>query len=66
MQEPADFRLGGSESLPVPTTRADVWYIDDGDILCHPILPDHGFAVGPRRYIADQLLGKADDIRAIH
>ena len=44
-----NFQLGGSEKLSRATIRdtlcrketgglADQWYLDDGDILCHPLL----------------------------
>ena len=126
--------LAARRSLPVPSIRsircrkngglADLWYMDDGDVMCHPILVpfflqefdaanakvvaerNHqkteviycennldaallewrirdvqnkaklctvsagsitlGVAVGPRQYIADQLFGKVDVIRAMH
>ena len=48
MQESADFQLGGPEKLtdahdPQHALQkngglADLWYMDDGDIMCHPIL----------------------------
>ena len=47
-QETANFQLGGPEKLfgaddprHVLQTNgglADIWYMDDGDILCHPLL----------------------------
>ena len=48
MQEPANFQLGGPEKLtsahdPQHALQkngglADQWHMDDGDIMCHPIL----------------------------
>ena len=48
MQESADFQLGGPEkrtgahdprhALWKNGGLADLWYMDDGDIMCHPIL----------------------------
>ena len=48
LQESANFQLGGPEKLtgandPRHALRrngglADLWYMDDGDIMCHPIL----------------------------
>ena len=44
---PTYLQLGGPEKSPEPTTRGmrckqwrpgGLWYMDDGDILCHPIL----------------------------
>ena len=35
MQKVSNFQLCGPAEL---TGSADFWYIDDGDILCHPIL----------------------------
>ena len=54
----ADFQLGGRKSAQGPTTRgmhrrkngglADLWYMDDGDIMCHPILvPSCGNSMSP-------------------
>ena len=47
-QETANFQLGGPEkftgaddprhALQKNGDLADLWYMDDGDILCHPIL----------------------------
>ena len=46
-QETANFQLGGPEKFTGADARhvlqkhgvlADLWYMDDGDILCHPIL----------------------------
>ena len=117
-----NFLLGGPQNLtgaddPRRTLQehgglADFWFVDDGDILCHPILVPsyiHVFdaanekvgaernpqktevirkidevrlhasvstvaagsttlrvAEGPRQFITDQLLAKADVIRAMH
>ena len=134
VQETTNFQLDGPEKLtgaddPQHALQknggvADLWYMDDGDIMCHPILvpsflqefdvaiarvgaernpvkteviyygndldaappsgesatcriwpkPQQsprgcmtlGVAVGPRQHIADQLLAKADVIRAMH
>ena len=134
LQESANFLLGGPEkrtgahdpqhALQKRGGLADQWYMDDGDIMCHPILvpsylrefdvanakveaernplkteviycvndldaapPErrihdvqimvtvstvtagsvtHGVVVGSRQFIADQLLSKADVIRAMH
>ena len=134
MWESANFRLGGPEkltgahdpqhALQKNGSLADLWYMDDGDTTCHPVLvpsflqdfdvanarvgaerkfqkteviyfvndldsvpPEWrihdvqimakvstvtagsitlGVADGPRQYIADQLLVKADVIRAMH
>ena len=134
LQESASFLLGGPEkrtkahdprhALQKNGGLTDLWDMDDGDIMCHPILvpsflrefdlanakvgaernpqktevvhnvndldgapPEWaigdvqnmakvstatagsitlGAAVGPRQYIAEQLLGKADVIRAMH
>ena len=132
LQESANFQLGGPEKLsgahdPQHALQkngglADQWYMDDGDIMCHPILvlpflqdfdvanarvaerdplktvicnvndldaapPEWrigdvrslakasavtgcsitlGDAVGSRQFITDQLLSKADVIRAMH
>ena len=48
LQESANFQLGGTEKLtgaidPQHALQksgglADQWYLDDGDIMCHPIL----------------------------
>ena len=48
MQESANFQLGGPEkltgahdpqrALQISGGLADQWYMDDGDIMCHPIL----------------------------
>ena len=48
LQETANFQLGGAEKLTGTNDPrrvlqmngglADLWYMDDGDILCHPIL----------------------------
>ena len=134
LQESANFQLGGPEKLtgahhPRHTLQkngglADQWYMDDGDIMCHPILVlpflqdfdvanarvgaernplkteviffvndldaaplewnigdvrrlaktyavtggsiTLGVAVGSRQFVTDQLLSKADVIRAMH
>ena len=134
LQESANIQNGGPEkrtgahdprhALQKNGGLADLWYMDDGDTMCHPILvpsflrafdvanskvgaernpqkteviyfvndldaapPEWrpgdvqnmarvstatagsitlGVPVGPRQYIAEQLLGKADVIRAMH
>ena len=134
MRETANFQLGGPERPPGADDPrhalqkkgglADLWYTDDGDILCHPILvPSYlqeldvanakvaaerkpqkteviyhvndldaaplewrhgdvhdmakvptvtagsitlGVAVGPRQFMAEQIIAKADVVRAMN
>ena len=121
LQESANFQLGGlakltgahdpRHALQKSGGLADPWHMDDGDVMCHPILVlpflqnfdvanasvgakrnpcewsgcsatrvrsvaktsaatassiTLGVAVGSRQFVADELLSKADVIRAMH